>query len=279
MSAPSPALPSPALPFPRVAPNQWHAFGGVWRLTYRRWLPWRSWLVCAGLLGVLAGIAATTNPKGDASAYFDWFGSFFLGVLVPILAFLSGAGALRDDLKPGAVDYLFTRPVRRPVYLVSRYVCHLACAQLTYLSAFGVMVAVGIYREIPGLAAGLPLLLLAQVLTVAAFVALGVLCAVVVSRYLIVGLCYAGLVEAGAGLIPTQLNRLSMTRQIRELLEPLAGAASVPAGASVPAVTALPPGAGPWGTALHLGVFAVVFVALAALVFSRKEFSGAPGRE
>lgn len=257
-----PPAPSPR---PRVVPNQWNAFGGVWRLTFRRWLSWNQLLGCAGLLALLAGIAGATNPKGDAPAYFDWFAGVFLGVVVPILAFLSGAGAIRDDLKPGSVDYLFTRPMRRPAFLVARYLSHLACAQLAYLAAFAVLVGVGVFRGIPGLAGGLPLLLLAQIITVSAFMALGFLCAVVVSRYLIVGLLYAGIIEAGAGLIPTQLNRLSMTRQVRELLEPL----------YLPTAE----GAGAFGTVAHLGVFAAIFIAAAAVFFSMKELSGGPSRE
>ena len=257
----------PSISAPPVPPNPWNAFGGVWRLSFRRWSSPRQLLACAGLFAALAGIATSTNPPGDAVAYFEWFGGVFLGAAVPILSFLSGAGAVRDDLKPGAVDYLFTRPVRRPVFLAARYVSHLACAQLTCLGAFGVLAAVGVYRGIPGLAAGLPLLLLAQTITVAGFVALGFFCAMAASRYLIAGLLYGGLVEAGAGLIPTQLSRLSMTRQVRDLLAPLV------------APTPGAEGAGALATTLHLLVFAVVFVAAAAAIFSRKELAGEAARE
>ena len=257
----------PSIRLPALPPDQWNAFGGVWRLTFRRWLSPGRLLACAGGLAALAGIASATNPKGDATAYFEWFGGFFLGAALPIFAFLSGAGAMRDDLKPGAVDYLFTRPVRRPVYLAARYLSHLACVELGCLAAFAVLAAVGFHREIPGLAAALPLLLLAQAITVAGFVALGFLCATVVSRYRVAGLIYGGLVEAGAGLIPTQLGRISMTRQIRELLAPL---------------TTTTPGAeaaGALATTLCLLGFAAVFVAVAAAFFSWKELAGEAARD
>jgi ABC-type transport system involved in multi-copper enzyme maturation permease subunit len=258
---------SPIFPPPRVTPNTWNAFGGVWRLTFRRWLSLNQLLACAGLLAVLGGIATATTRSGDATGYFDWVGGIFLGAVVPVLAFLSGAGAMRDDMKAGARDYLFTRPVRRPVFLVFKFLSHLACVQAVYLFAFGVLAAVGVFREIPGLAAALPVLLLAQMLALTAFMALGFLAAVLASRYLIVGLLYAAIVEAGAGQIPTQLSRLSMTRQIREMLEPLLSR------------TPDAVGAGALATTLHLLVFAVVFVALAAALFSVKELSGEPSRE
>ncbi len=256
-----------AISGPSVPPNQWNALGGVWRLTYRRWLSPARLLVGAGGLAALAGIAMQMNEEGKAEWYFGWCADIYLGAALPILAFLSGAGAMRDDLKPGAVDYLFTRPVRRPVFLAARYLSHMACLQLGCLAAFGVLAAVGFFREIPGLATALPVLLLAQVITIAAFVALAFLCATVVSRYLIAGLLYGGLIEAGAGLIPTQLSRISLTRQVRELLTPLVAPAS---GAE---------GSGALATALHLLAFAAGFVAVAAVLFSRRELAGQAARE
>lgn len=262
----------------RVTPNQWHALRGVWRLTARRWLAPRRLLAAAGLLAALGGIAYATNPAGDGRAFFEWWGEFFIGAALPILAFLSGAGAIRDDLKTGSADYLFTRPIRRPVFVVARYLAHLACVQLAYLAAFAVLVGVAVLRDIPGLAAALPFLLLAQVLTLTGFVALGFLGGVAVARYLVGGLLYGGLVEAAAGLIPTQLSRVSMTRQVGEFLQPLLGVESE--AASVVAGVPVSGGAdGALGTSLHLLAFAALFVAAAAGLFSFKEFVGDAARE
>ncbi len=253
----------------RVTPNQWHALRGVWRLTARRWLAPRRLLAAAGLLAALGGIAYATNPAGDARAFFEWWGEFFIGAALPILAFLSGAGAIRDDLKTGSADYLFTRPIRRPVFVVARYAAHLACVQIAYLAAFAVLVGVAVLRDVPGLATALPFLLLAQVLTLTGFVALGFLCGVAVVRYLVLGLLYGGLVEAAAGLIPTQLGRISMTRQVGEFLRPLLGLDATPAGWADGAL----------GTSLHLLAFAALFLSAAAGLFSFKEFVGDAARE
>ena len=252
---------------PRIVPNQWHAFGGVWRLTFRRWLSLGHFLPMSGMLALLAIVAVPSIKRGASLDYFDWCGSFFLGVVVPILAFLSGAGAMRDDLKAGAVDYLFTRPVRRPAFIVFRYLSHLACVQLTYLFALGVLIAVGVYREVPELGAGLPLLALAQAITTAAFVALGFFCAALTARYLIIGLLYAGVIELGIGQIPTQLSHLSVTRQVRGMLEPITGFSENAVGT------------GAFGTTISLLMVSAVFVALTAAIFSLKELAGAPARE
>lgn len=254
-------------PRPRVEPNQWHAFGGVWRLTFRRWLSLGHFLPMAGMLTLLAVVAVASIGMRNRPDYFDWCGSFFVGVVVPILAFLSGAGALRDDLKAGAVDYLFTRPVRRPAFIVFRYLSHLACTQLTYLFGLGVLIAVGVYREIPDLAADLPRLLLAQTITTAAFVALGFFCAALAARYLIIGLLYAGVIEVGIGQIPNQLSRLSVTSQVRDMLGPITGSSAGLVSADA------------FTTTLYVLLFSAGFVAATALVFSMKELSGAPARD
>lgn len=274
-SSPAPATSdlgsvAPNLRMPnRVAPNQWHALHGVWRLTARRWLAPRRLLAAGGLLAALGGIAYATNPAGDGRAFFEWWGEVFIGAALPILAFLSGAGAIRDDLKTGSADYLFTRPVRRSVFVVARYAAHLACVQLAYLAAFAVLVGVAVLRDVPGLATALPFLLLAQLLTLTGFVALGFFCGVAVVRYLVVGLLYGGLVEAAAGLIPTQLGRVSMTRQVGEFLRPILGLDATPAGW----------GDGALGTSLHLLAFAALFLSAAAGLFSFKEFVGDAARE
>jgi len=75
---------------------------------------------------------------------------------VPVMAFISAAGAMRDEMKSGTVDYVLTRPLPKPALVVFKYLAHLACAQVDFLCAFAVVVAIGMYRHAPGLTAILP---------------------------------------------------------------------------------------------------------------------------
>jgi ABC-2 type transport system permease protein len=260
---------STSFPAPRVAPNPRHAFGGIWRLTYRRLLSPSQWLSIGGMLALLLLLTFSVVPRGRADAFFDWTAGFYIGFAVPVLAFLSGAGAIRDEMKAGSVDYVLTRPVWRPAFVVFKYLAHMACTQVVYLLALGALVAIGFFRDTPGLAAALPMLFFTQVLTITAFVALGFFCAVLTSRYLILGLLYAGIVEVGIGHIPTQLGRLSMTQQIHGLLEPLMdGNRLLVASGDSPFTVAL----------LLLGV-STALVASAAIYFSLQEFAGARSTE
>ena len=271
-SQPVSLSPAPTFPAARVTPNAGHAFGGVWRLTVCRFFAPMHWIVLAGLLVVLVLFSIPTSPNQAAAAqgFLPWVGGFYLTFLVPILAFLTAAGVMRDEMKGGTVDYVLTRPLGRPVFVLFKFLSHLACAQLDFLCAFAVVVGIGVYWEVPGLWAAGPLLLLAQAMVITAFSAFGFLGGVLTSRYVIVGLLYGGIVEIGLGRIPTQLSRLSMTRHVRTLWD---------------SVTRLPGTEGIVAESSTLGVvaalfaFTVVMVAIAATVFAWLELASVQSRE
>jgi len=253
----------------QVAPNQWRALGGIWRLTFRRFLAPGQLLSTAGMLVVLAVLSYATTKPGNIRDYLGWTAGFYLVFLVPVMAFLSGAGAIRDEMKSDSVDYVLTRPVRKPAFIVFKYLAHMACLQIVYLFPLALLLALGVYREIPDVIGALPILLTGQLLAVAAFVAFGFLCGVLTSRYIVLGLLYGVIVEIGLGQIPTQLNRLSMARHLRNLLEPLWTARD-----EMPAITT-----GVFSTAGILLASSAAMIALTALSFSTQELAGARSKE
>lgn len=247
------------LPEP-VAPNWRHAFGGVWRLTFHRYLLLGRWVMVLIGLGVLALLGFAPGRGGISRHFTEWTIMFYVTFLVPALAFISAAGAMRDEMKSSTVDYLFTRPIRRPAFVVFRYLAHTICAQLDFLLALGVVLAVGAARGVPGVLTTAPALLFGQVLLVTAFSALGFLASALTARYIILGFAYAGVIEVGIGQIPTQLSRLSMTQQVRTLLDGLL---------LRPESSTLSPGLlGATGT---LVLFTAVALAGAALLFHHRE--------
>lgn len=245
-----------------VSPNLKHAFGGIFRLTLRRYSTASHWVTLGGLLALLALTVFGHVSRQGRGPFLDWTVSFYLMVLVPAVAFLSAAGAMRDEMKTSTTDYVFTRPIPRRIFVLFRYAAHLACAQLDFLLALGVVLGMGFVREIPDLGAAVPRLLLGQVLLVAAFGAFGFFCSVLTSRYVIVGLLYGAVVEVGLGQIPTQLNRIAVTQQARSLLQPLLERA--------PEIAPL----SPWAAAALALAFSAAMVAAAALLFSWRELAG-----
>jgi hypothetical protein len=158
---------------------------------------------------------------------------------------------------------VLTRPVPRPAFVVFKFVAHTLCTQLDFLVAFGVVLGFAVAHDVPNLVSFSFKILFGQVLMVTAFSAFGFLCGILSSRYVIIGLAYAGIIEVGVGQIPTQISRLSMTHQMRELLGILLDHIEPQAASPTLAGT----------TGIVLAFTAVTLVATAAICTLR-EFTG-----
>ena len=110
---------------------------------------------------------------------------------------MAGGGAMRDEMKSGTVDYVLTRPVPRPAFVVFKFIAHMLCTQLDFIVAFAVVLVFARVHAVPGLAMIATKLLLVQMLLVVAFGALGFLSGAIAARYIVIGLAYAGVIEAG----------------------------------------------------------------------------------
>jgi hypothetical protein len=135
--------------------------------------------------------------------------------------------------------------------------------------AFAVLVGFGLVRGVPGMLSMAPLLLIGQVAAIASYEALGILFGVLTSRYVVVGLGYVGIVEFGIGNIPTQINRIAIARQVKNVIPFY----STHIGDQV----------NNWGavgsTAATLAATCVVLVAVAGAILSFREMAGEESRE
>lgn len=258
------------LPAPIAPPKpEWRrAFGGVWRLTYQRFLAPKQLAVLGGLLCLLAALALLSfhqnNPFRLKSAFAEWAIQFYLAFVVPVISFLSSGGLIRDDMSPATVDYVLIRPVKRHVFVLCRYFSQMVCLQMQYLLALIVLVMVAAFRQVPDLSETVPSLLLAQLLAIPAYSAMGFAFGAFTNRFLILGLVYGGIIELGLGNIPTQINSISMLHQVRSIANsvlPLRGKAAQYVESLPTAVTTLL-------------VASVIFLALAATLFSLRETAG-----
>jgi ABC-2 type transport system permease protein len=267
---------APDFPAPRVTPNNAHAFGGIWRLTARRFSTPSYWLTLGGMLAVLVvfSIPAAPNRAAAAKDFLTWAGAFYICFLLPVLAFISAAGAIRDDFGAATVDYVLTRPVRRPVYAVFRYIAQMLCIQIDFLFALVVVVGIGVFHQVPDIWSALPLLLLAQIIAVITFSAFGFFCGLLTSRYVILGLAYAAIVEVGIGNVPTQLNQISIVRHLLGILQPILGERESPLTRAAMTST--------WTTPMTVAVllaFSALLIAVSATLFATKEFAGSSARD
>lgn len=254
---------------PAVRPNPLRAFGGVWRLTWQSFSTRGRLVLLVGMVLLLSLLSLVRIRHGQESDFLPWTVEFYLGFILPVMAFLSGAAALRDEMKSSTADYVLTRPIRRIHLVIFKYLSHLVCIQLFYLIVLGGLIGLALGIHIPDILSAVPRLLLAQFTALTCFSGLGFLFGVLTERYLILGILYAGAVEMAIGHIPTQLNAISMSRQLMTLLHPLNPNASVFFTGTASAVEVV---------AALLG-YATIFVGLCAMVFSRREMIGAAGRE
>lgn len=244
-----------------IAPSLARTFGGVWRLTYPNFFRGRHVLLLAALSAVLYLLTVQNVGPHRIEALVAWTAEFYLRFLLPSVALLSAAGMMRDDMASVSVDYVLTRPVRRPIFVALRYASHMVCMQVSGLLPLAALVMAGAIRDVPVSAILVPLIA-AQVLTIAGFSALGVFFGAVTARYFPLAISYGLIVEIGVGNIPTQVSKLAMTHHVIDLFAASTSGGGFDAG-SFAATT---------GAIL---IFIVIALAGAIAVFSLREFTGA----
>jgi ABC-type transport system involved in multi-copper enzyme maturation permease subunit len=260
------AVPNSAIRVIRPHPAQ--AFGGVWRLTWGRFLTGGQLMLLLGTIALLSLLSLVRIRHAHLGEYIPWTVEFYLGFILPVMAFLSGAAAMRDEMKSTTTDYILTRPIRRTHLVAFKYLSNLVCIQLFYLVVLAALLLLAAIVHVPNVADAVPRLLVAQATTLTCFSALGLLFGVLSSRYLILGILYASTVELAIGRIPTQLNHLSMTHQIGTILQPLNPRAPQLFSASMGDAAVI---------AMLLGE-AALFVVVCAIIYSRREWAGMAGR-
>jgi hypothetical protein len=106
MNIPPELSPRPAFrPASAVTPHAGHALGGIWRLAVRPFYTPVHWLTLAGLLALLATFSFAMAPaRVGTEPFIPWVARFYVAFLVPLLAFVTAGGAIRDDLQPAVID-------------------------------------------------------------------------------------------------------------------------------------------------------------------------------
>jgi len=243
----------------RPVPSLGRTFGGVWWLTFNSCFTIKAWLTIVLGTSVLVLIGLTSTAAGDGPQFYGWVRDFYFLFVAPLLIFATAGRAMRDQMKSPSVDYIFTRPVHRSMYVVFKYVAHVAATALIYLPPLAAVLVLGWYRQAPDLWLVAPRLLLTQLLLVAATCGFGFFFGALTSRYIVLGLVYGFLVEKGLGAIPTRVASLSVSRHLTTLLQfDRANPSWAASGVAI----------------VMLILFAVLTVVASALVIQRREFLG-----
>jgi ABC-type transport system involved in multi-copper enzyme maturation permease subunit len=238
------------------------AFRGVWSLTWKSQLSLRRLPLLVGTLLIIPLLAYFTVDPGRSKPYFHWVIDFYLLLLLPLYCLSVCGGMIRDELQSDTLGFLTTRPVSRARLFLIKYFCHTIWLQALAAIHGGLLVAVGFIQEIPEIRSVALLLLGAQVLIVLAYGALSALLGLVHQRYMVVGILYGFVVEMGIGRIPTNINNLSLSRHLRAILGENEALRQLYEWTDKGASTSV----------LLMGAGAILFLGLAALVFTVKEY-------
>jgi len=206
------------------------------------------------------------EPAWNRTApFYRWLIDFYFFIILPLSCVRGCGGLIRDELQTDTLGFLTTRPVKRATLVLLKYLSQAALLEMAALMEGLLLLGAGASREIPGIGSLLPLFLAAQFLAVLAWSGLGLFLGQVTKRYLPLAVVYGLIVELGIGDIPTNINTLSLMRHLKTLLshdQALQGLYQwTGAGVLLPVAALL--------------VGAALFVALAALLFTFREYHAA----
>ena len=194
--------------------------------------------------------------------FYHWLIDFYFFVIMPLVCAGASGSLIREELQADTLGFLTTRPITRARLLIVKYLCQTAWLQCVFLTEALLLFATGGLRDVPALWKLLLLFVPVQCLAVFAWSALGTFLGLITKRFMALALIYGFIVEMGIGRIPTNINTLSVIRNLKTLLS---HNAALQSAYQWPAASV--------GVSLCAIVIAtVVFVSLAALLFTYKEY-------
>ncbi len=248
-----------------LEPDWLSSFQGLWAMTWRRKLTVHSLLgLVIGMLA-LPTLAYFSTEAGDEKVFYYWLINFYLQVVAPLYCLAAFGDLIRDEVQSDTLSFLVTRPVSRSKLFLLKFFAQMLFVQIVLFLAMLLFNFVGILREIPGLGKLMPIFLGVQILSVLVYGALSSLFGLLARKYLVLGIVYGFVVELGIALIPTNINNLAMSRNLRTLLandETVKRLYSWSAG----------------GTPLAIAILffaTVLFLSLGALLFTYREYHSA----
>jgi ABC-type transport system involved in multi-copper enzyme maturation permease subunit len=247
-----------------VQPSWLGAFRGVWSLTWKSQLSARRLPLLVGTLLIIPVLAYLTID-GRTKPYFHWVIDFYLLLLLPLYCLSVCGGMIRDELQGDTLGFLITRPMSRVRLFLIKFLCHAIWLQALAAIHGCLLIGVGLTQGIAEIGSVGALLLGTQFLVVLAYGALSALLGLIHQRYMVLGILYGFVVEMGIGRIPTNINNLSLSRHVRTIL-----------GHNETIRQFYPwPGEGAWTSVLLMCAGTVMFLGLAAVAFTVREYHAA----
>lgn len=220
-----------------------------------------SWVKFGLFVVGLIVVTKLSVPRGDAALFSTWMVDVVAVQVVPLLCLVTGGGILRNQIRNFTIEYVWTRSARKLHLVLAAWGVTVLLVFAQSVAATLVVHATGSVLGVSDLWSGLPLLLAAELVSVLAFSALALALGVFSGKYMVFGIIYGLFIEIGASRIPTNLNRISVTHHVQELLTLGSGIIESPFRNVI-----LP-------SLMGVGVITAIGLAVACLIFSRRQYN------
>ena len=196
---------------------------GIANLVLRKSFPMKTifGLGLTGLaLGFFAALSIGDNGRQGYAEYANFMYGLFLLKMLPFFTLVTAGGILRNEIKDGTLEYIWTRPISR-----MRTIAGLFASAVLVTFTWAVVMSLGIqtgaaYSGVEGHWAGYGRLLLGIFACVSAFSGLAMLVGALSGKFVGLGIVYIGVVEMGISRIPTNINNIAITHHIESIVAP-----------------------------------------------------------
>ena len=196
---------------------------GIVHLVFRKSFQMKSifGLGLSGLvLGLFASLAIGDNGRQSYAEYANFMYGLFLLKMLPFFTLVTAGGVLRNEIKDGTLEYIWTRPISRMRTIAGLFA---SAVLVTFTWAFVMSLGIqagAIYDGVAGIWTGYGRLLLGIFACISAFSGLALLVGAYSGKFVGLGIVYIGVVEMGISRIPTNINNIAITHHIESIVAP-----------------------------------------------------------
>jgi len=174
-------------------------------------------------MAFFSAMAIGDRPNRSFSEYWEFMYEAFLVGMLPFFLVAVAGGVLRNEIKDGTLEYIWTRPISRLRTIGGLFA---SAVLITYI--WTVVLSLGIqlgatYRGVDGIWVDYGKFLIACFGSVLAFSGLALLVAAYSGKYMAFGMLYIGFVEIGIGKLPTNINQIAIRHHIESIVAPVDG--------------------------------------------------------
>lgn len=191
---------------------------GMFLLKLSTWINPKSISMIVGLIIFLGIIGIMISSGASGGNLINWLEEPISRELLPLVCLAIAGGVIRTEIKEGTIEYLWTRPAGKAQVVLGGYLCSVVGVCVIVYALDLSLFTIGLFRGIDYSFGDLMSLMYAQSLGIVAYCGISIAVASFFEKYMVMGVLYFLLIEAGIGSIPTNLSFGSVSRHLATLI-------------------------------------------------------------